>query len=197
MPLRNSSITTFAEALPNIPPSISLSSFFASSSVGNISTPLPAHSPSAFSTYGAFIVSRKASPSSMFVPLKVRYLAVGMLCLSMKLLAKSLLPSSTAPCFDGPITGTFAVRGSSRKLSYMPFTSGSSGPTTTMSMPFSATKSFSLSKSSALMATFSPASAVPALPGAMYSFSTLSLCAIFHASACSRPPLPNNNIFIL
>ena len=37
---------------------------------------------------------------------------------------------------------------------------------------------------------------VPALPGAIKSFSTFGLWAIFHARACSRPPLPNNNIFI-
>ena len=34
----------------NIPPSISFSSFLASSRVGSMSTPFPAHSPSAFST---------------------------------------------------------------------------------------------------------------------------------------------------
>ena len=31
----------------------------------------------------------------------------------------------------------------------------------------------------------------------MKSFSTLLLWDIFHAKACSRPPLPNSNIFIL
>ena len=43
-------MTTVADALPNRPPNISFSSFFASSSVGTISTPLPAHRPSALST---------------------------------------------------------------------------------------------------------------------------------------------------
>ena len=52
------------------------------------------------------------------------------------------------------------------------------------------------SKSVALMLTFSPTAVVPAFPGAMYSFSTFGLWAIFHASACSRPPEPSNNIFI-
>src|SRR5699024_9054037 len=48
------------------------------------------------------------------------------------------------------------------------------------------------------MATFStPGSlAVPALPGATNTFSTFGDCASFHASACSRPPLPSTSIFI-
>ena len=114
----------------------------------------------------------------------------------MKRLAKSLLPSSTAPAFEGPITGIFLVRSSSRKSSYTPFTNGSSGPTTTVSTSFSTQNCFRASKSSALIATFSPTAAVPALPGAMKSFSHLSLWAIFHAKACSRPPLPNKRTFI-
>ena len=115
----------------------------------------------------------------------------------MKALAKSFEPSSTAPAFDGPITGMAAVRGSALKSSYMPFTSGSSGPTTTMSTAFATAKSFSLSNSFTPMATFSPQPVVPALPGAMYSLSTLGLWAIFHARACSRPPLPNSSMFIV
>jgi hypothetical protein len=31
----------------------------------------------------------------------------------------------------------------------------------------------------------------------MNSLSTCGLCAIFHARACSLPPLPNNSIFML
>lgn len=41
-------------------------SSLASSKVGRISTPFPAQRPSAFSTYGASNVSRKANPSSRF-----------------------------------------------------------------------------------------------------------------------------------
>ena len=78
----------------------------------------------------------------------------------------------------------------------MPFTNGSSGPTTTISIFFSFAKALIASKSVALMLTFSPTAVVPAFPGAMYSFSTFGLWAIFHASACSRPPEPSNNIFI-
>ena len=112
-------------------------------------------------------------------------------------LANSLLPSSTAPAFDGPMTGMCFKASSCLKKSYTPFTSGSSGPTTTMSIPLSMTNCLIPSKSSALMATFSPTSRVPAFPGAMYNFSIFGLCAIFHASACSRPPEPNSKSFIL
>src|ERR1039457_6978085 len=50
----------------------------------------------------------------------------------------------------------------------------------------------------AVMATFSTpsSSAVPALPGATYTFCTLAPCARRHASACSRPPEPITRIFM-
>src|SRR5206468_2686421 len=38
--------------------------------------------------------------------------------------------------------------------------------------------------------------AVPAFPGATYTRATRGLCAIFHASACSRPPPPTTRIFM-
>ena len=189
-------MTTVAEALPNIPPSISFNSFFASSKVGSISTPFPAHRPSALSTYGACSVSRKAKPSSRLSAVMLLYPAVGMLWRCIKPLANSLLPSSTAPAFDGPITGTPHNASSFLKKSYTPFTNGSSGPTTTISTPFSMTNFLMPSKSSALIATFSPTSRVPAFPGAIYNFSILGLWAIFHANACSRPPEPNSKSFI-
>ena len=65
-----------------------------------------------------------------------------------------------------------------------------------MSIFCSKAKAFKAGKSVALMDTFSPTALVPALPGAIKSFSTFGLWAIFHARACSRPPLPNNNTFI-
>ena len=110
--------------------------------------------------------------------------------------ANSLLPSNTAPVRDGPITGMFFKASSFLKKSYTPFTNGSSGPTTTMLIPFSKTNVLIASKSSALIATFSPTLRVPALPGAMYNFSIFGLWAIFQAKACSRPPEPNSNSFI-
>ena len=114
----------------------------------------------------------------------------------MKPLANSLLPSSVAPLAVGPMMSMWLVVGSSLKLSKMPCTSGSSGPTTIMSMPFSRANALSAGKSVAFIFTFSPTAPVPAFPGAMYSFSTFGLWAIFHAKACSRPPEPNSNIFI-
>ena len=113
-----------------------------------------------------------------------------------KPLANSLLPSSVAPLAVGPMMSIWQVAGSSLKLSKMPCTNGSSGPTTIMSISFSRAKALSAGKSVAFRFTFSPASLVPALPGAIYSFSTFGLWAIFHARACSRPPEPNNNTFM-
>jgi hypothetical protein len=42
-----------------------------------------------------------------------------------------------------------------------------------------------------------PYIAVPGFPGAIRSLLHNLLCAIFHANACSRPPLPSIRIFIL
>jgi hypothetical protein len=60
-------------------------------------------------------------------------------------------------------------------------------------------KSASAVKSIASIATFlTPGSvAVPALPGATKTVSTRVDWATFQASACSRPPLPMINTFIL
>ena len=41
-----------------------------------------------------------------------------------------------------------------------------------------------------------PTWAVPGLPGAIYNSVQCGLAAIFQANACSRPPEPNNKIFI-
>ncbi len=46
------------------------------------------------------------------------------------------------------------------------------------------------------MSTFSASVAVPALPGATNTRSTRGLLPIFHASACSRPPLPMTRTFM-
>ena len=48
---------------------------------------------------------RKVRPSSRFSMVKVAYFAVGILCLFINALAKSLLPSNCAPYLLGPITG--------------------------------------------------------------------------------------------
>ena len=80
---------------------------------------------------------------------------------------------------------------SSRKKSYIPRTSGSSGPTTTMLMLFDSTNCLTEPKLVGLISTFVPQRAVPALPGAMNRRARRLLCAIFHAKACSRPPEPS------
>lgn len=48
----------------------------------------------------------------------------------------------------------------------------------------------------ALISTFSASSAVPALPGATKTRSARELWRIFHARACSRPPLPTIRTFM-
>ena len=79
--------------------------------------------------------------------------------------------------------------------SAIPATSGASGPTTVRSTERSCASASSPSMSSAPTATFSTrgSRAVPALPGATSTRSTRSLCASFHASACSRPPPPTTS----
>src|SRR5436190_20014947 len=47
------------------------------------------------------------------------------------------------------------------------------------------------------MSTFVPQCAVPAFPGAMYKLLSCLLCAIFQAKACSLPPDPKINTFIV
>ena len=196
IPERNSSITTVLPAAPNLPPSMFLSSTLACSRLWHISTPFPAARPSALSTYGAFRVERKSSASCNVSEVKLRKAAVGMECLCMKFLAKSLLPSRAAPFEQGPMNSTFSRSLSWAKKSPRPFTSGSSGPTTTISMPCSRTADFTAWKSEGLPLIFCPRRAVPGFPGMAYRFSQSLLLLIFHAIACSRPPPPNTNTFI-
>ena len=61
----------------------------------------------------------------------------------------------------------------------------------------SPSKATSLSNSIALISTHSATCAIPALPGAQYILSTLSDWLIFQHIACSRPPLPTTNTFII
>jgi hypothetical protein len=42
-----------------------------------------------------------------------------------------------------------------------------------------------------------PTEEVPAFPGAMYKLFSEELCATFQAIACSLPPDPNINTFII
>jgi len=192
-PSRNSSITTRAPASPKaLPSSMSRTAASASASVRATTTPLPAASPSALMTMGAPFsrMYSSAGPTSA----NTRYSAVGMRCRARKSLAKALLPSSCAAFALGPKQR----RPSARKASTMPPTSGASGPTTVSATFSRRAKAISAAKSMGWMGTFStPGScAVPALPGATNTLSTRGDCASFHASACSRPPLPMTRIFM-
>ena len=129
-------------------------------------TPFPAARPSAFNTYGAFILARKATASFTCSPSNAPYVAVGMLWRFMNSLAKDLLPSSWAPAARGPTTTNSGCFPQSCKWSTNPFTRGASGPTTTRPM-----LCFLTARLTALWLFTSTLrlvanSAVPALPGA-------------------------------
>ena len=193
MPFRNSSMTTVAEAAPNLPSSIFPNSSLASCKSLRINTPLPAAKPSAFSTYGAFTLSRNLQPSLRLSLLTLKHFAVGTPYFAMKSLAKALLPSNWAPRWSGPMIFTAFSSASPLKKSTMPSTKGCSGPTTTRLISCFKQKSFTASKSDGFISTFTPTCAVPALPGAMKTCAP-SLWANFHAKACSRPPEPSTNM---
>ena len=81
----------------------------------------------------------------------------------------------------------------------MPITKGISGPMIVKSIASAWANASNPEISSTAMATFSTedSSAVPGLPGATNTFSTLGDCLAFQARACSRPPPPTMRIFIL
>ena len=91
------------------------------------STPLPAASPSSFTTYGGPKRSRAASASAAVA--QVRAAAVGMPAPAMTSLANVLDPSIMAAVAPGPKHATPI----SRTASAAPATSGASGPITTRS----------------------------------------------------------------
>ena len=108
-------------------------------------------------------------------------------------LENALDPSRIAAFFLGPNT----LKPSASNTSTTPPTSGSSIPITVRSMLFSLANATSFSNSIALISTHSASSAIPALPGAQYILSTLGLLLNFQHIACSLPPLPTTNTFIL
>src|SRR5438552_6434709 len=110
---------------------------------------------------------------------------------AMNALAKSLELSSCAAAFVGPKIFEPAAW----YASTTPLASGASGPTTvkvTRSVAANATRS-GIAVTETLVRCGSRA--VPALPGATYTLPTRGDCAIFHASACSRPPPPMTRTF--
>ena len=134
--------------------------------------------------------SQNRSASSLL--LKVPASAVGIPCSRISSFAKIFDDSSRAAAFAGPKTR----KPSLAKRSTIPAASGSSGPTTVKLTRFSLAKRTRGPRSLAEIATFSPISAVPAFPGAQKMRSAYGDCFNFHASACSRPPLPMTRIFI-
>ena len=109
-------------------------------------TPLPAASPSCFTTYGAPKVSSARSTSSRVSHVKlcaVRTPASRITCF-----AKSFDPSISAAAFDGPKTAKPALRRSSDN----PWIKGFSGPMTTRSIPSDSAKAITAALSSVFVA---------------------------------------------
>jgi len=90
------------------------------------------------------------------------YLAVGILCLIIKSLENDLLPSNVEHSLFGPNI----LRPSFSNSSTIPFTSGTSGPTTVKSILFSFANFTKFSISLSLIFTHCATFAIPALPGA-------------------------------
>src|SRR5262249_51621349 len=67
-------------------------------------------------------------------------------------------------------------------------------PTTTSSTALALQKSMTAAWLATSSATHSASRAIPALPGAHHSLVTSGEAAIFHASACSRPPEPSRRM---
>ena len=188
----NSSMTIVSPAVPNFLSSISSSTPASASSLfSHIRTPLPSASPSALRTIGYSAVSRYFLAS--LADVNVSYAAVGILYFFIRSLENALEPSRIAAFFLGPNT----LKPSASNTSTTPPTSGSSIPITVRSILFSLANATSFSNSIALISTHSASSAIPALPGAQYILSTLGLLLNFQHIACSLPPLPTTNTFIL
>src|SRR3954454_8256250 len=107
-------------------------------------------------------------------------------------LVKPLEPSSCAAAALGPNAGM----PSARRASPTPATNGASGPMTTSPAPLRFARSTTAALSHGSIATQSAQRAIPGLPGAAISPSQLGDCLSRHASASSRPPDPNNRIFM-
>ena len=123
-------------------------------------TPLPAASPSAFTTIGAPASSAWARAAAAAV--KRRQRAVATPAAAATSFMKLLEPSSLAAAAEGPRQ---AMPASSMR-SAMPATSGASGPGTTKSMALARAQASRPSMSAAPIATGSASAAMPSLPGA-------------------------------
>ena len=151
-------------------------------------TPLPAQSPSALTTMGAFnerIKSLATPKSSVF-----KNFAVFIWCLCKNSFIKAFELSSCAAAFVGPNIAKFAFS----KLSTTPRAKKSSLPTIHKSI-FSA---FAKAVSSLMSVkfTFVPSLLVAPLPGAKKNSALSSSRLIAKAMENSRAPLPKIKIFI-
>ena len=117
------------------------------------------------------------------------YFAVGILFRSIKSFAKDFEPSSIAHFLSAPMAEIPTFFNSST----IPLIKGSSGPTTTKSIPISLDIRANSIKFSASMT--SPSSANPSLGLHKYNFSNNGDCFIFHASVCSLAPPPYTRTF--
>ena len=111
----------------------------------------------------------------------------------MKSLEKALLPSKVAACFVGPNT----LWPCSSNKSASPIHNGTSGPITVKSILLSSTNFKIPSKSSTLPGWQVPIWAIPGFPGIALISSTRGLLFNPYAIACSRPPLPIINTFMV
>src|SRR6266702_1490004 len=106
-------------------------------------------------------------------------------------LTKPLEPSSTAAALLGPKARMPAAS----KISQRPATNWGSAPITAKSIRASTANWTRAGKSVAAIGTRSATWAIPALPGAQYSFVSSGLFDSAQASACSRPPEPTSRTF--
>src|SRR5690349_22811885 len=174
-PARNSSITT-------VPQASAWSSAAARSVV--TSTPLPAASPSSFTTYGGPNRSSAAAASPGVE--QVRHAAVGTPAAAITSLANAFEPSIRAAAALGPKQAIPTAR----TASAAPATSGTSGPITTRSARTPRDSAATAAGSPAASGRCSATVPVPALPGAQTSEVTAGSAASPRHSACSRAPLP-------
>jgi exodeoxyribonuclease VII large subunit len=187
VPASTSSITSAAPAAPRR--RCSRNSAIAASACATLpatTTPLPAASPSAFTTIGA--PRRRTNSRAAAASVNRSHSAVGMPAASHTSLQKLLLPSRRAAAAEGPQQAIPA----SPSASASPSTSGASGPGTTRSMAWARAKRTSPALSMAATGTFVATSAVPGLPGAHHTAVAPSRASATH-SACSRPPLPTTS----
>src|SRR4051812_13467094 len=153
------------------------------------STPLPAASPSSFTTHGAPPVSTATSSSAVSSsagPPTGQDRAVGTPAAAITCLAKDLLPSSCAACAEGPKQAMPA----SRTASAAPATSGTSGPMTTSPAPQPDARAAIATGSATSTGEFSAIARVPALPGAQPTTDTAGSDDRATHRACSRAPEP-------